>query len=41
MHGLVVDGQIGPATWALLVPGAPGTDADNSGIVDPVEISTG
>jgi hypothetical protein len=40
LHGLSVDGQVGPATWALLVPDAPGTDADASGIVDPGEIST-
>jgi murein L,D-transpeptidase YcbB/YkuD len=40
LHGLSVDGQVGPATWALLVPDAPGTDADASGIVDPAEIST-
>ena len=41
LHELAVDGQVGPATWALLVPDAPGTDADNNGIVDPDEISTG
>jgi murein L,D-transpeptidase YcbB/YkuD len=41
MHGLAVDGQVGPATWAVLVPDAPGADLDDSGIVDPDEITTG
>lgn len=41
MHGLTVDGQVGPATWALLVPDAPGTDTNGNRIVDPNEISTG
>jgi hypothetical protein len=41
LHDLAVDGQVGPATWALLVPDAPGTDLDHNGIVDPDEISTG
>jgi murein L,D-transpeptidase YcbB/YkuD len=40
LHGLAVDGQVGPATWALLVDDAPGTDTDNNGIVDPDEIRT-
>jgi Putative peptidoglycan binding domain len=40
LHGLSVDGYIGPLTWAALVPDAPGTDVDGSGIVDPDEIST-
>jgi murein L,D-transpeptidase YcbB/YkuD len=40
LHDLTVDGQVGPATWALLVPAAPGTDTDHNGIVDPDEIST-
>jgi len=41
MHGLTVDGQVGPATWALLVPDAPGTDTDGNRIVDPSEITPG
>jgi hypothetical protein len=40
MHGLTVDGQVGPATWQLLVPDAPGVDTDGNGVVDPDEIST-
>ena len=40
LHGLAVDGYIGPNTWRVLVPDAPGTDVDGNGVVDPAEISS-
>jgi peptidoglycan hydrolase-like protein with peptidoglycan-binding domain len=38
-HGLDVDGWVGPDTWRVLVPDAPGVDVDGNGIVDPPELA--
>ena len=39
IHGLNADGLVGPLTWAAMFPdGAPGTDGDGDGIVEPWEV---
>lgn len=39
VHGLNADGLVGRSTWAAMFPtGAPGTDADGDGTVEPWEI---
>lgn len=40
VSGLNADGLVGPLTWAAMFPdGAPGTDADGDGTVEPWEVS--
>jgi hypothetical protein len=39
VENLEVDGLVGPDTWAAMFPtGAPGTDADGNGTVEPWEV---
>ena len=39
LHALNDDGLVGPLTWAAMFPnGAPGSDSDGDGTVEPWEI---